>query len=284
MSKRTGIILILASLLVIIGIVGSAATYKSSMALTTTEETIIENEEYSSIKIDSDNAEVELLPTNDVTKVEFTGNPSDYLISSEVKEGSLIVTVENINKKLFNFNFFTMNQALKIHVPEKEYQLIEINNNNGRISVNDFKAIDFSTKTNNGEIELTNINSSVLNVEADNGSIELDNISASESVSTSTKNGEINLSDIEGEIFGRTNNGSVSLFTTDLDRSIEFETNNGEIVIETENEPTNTTFLIDVDNGEVDLLGDTSKNKVIGNGDHLIKLTTDNGSITVKKK
>lgn len=284
MSKGTGIILILASLLVVIGIVGSAATYKSSMTLTTTEETIIENEEYSSIKIDSDNAEVELLPTNDLTKVEFTGNPSDYLISSEVKEDSLIVTVENINKKLFNFNFFTMNQALKIHVPEKEYQLIEINNNNGRISVNDFKAIDFSTKTNNGEIELTNIASSVVHAEADNGSIELENIIASESVNTSTKNGEINLKEIEGNTFGETNNGSISLLTTELDRSIEFETNNGEITIETKNAPTNTTFLINVGNGDVDVLGDTSKNKVIGNGDHIIKLTTDNGSITVTKK
>lgn len=63
---------------------------------------------------------------------------------------------------------------------------------------------------------------------------------------------------------------------------IDLECNNGKIMIKTENEPTNTTFDVHVDNGKVDILGKHEGNTVIGKGENLVKLP-NNGKIEITK-
>lgn len=71
--------------------------------------------------------------------------------------------------------------------------------------------------------------------------------------------------------------------TTTLNQPIQLETNNGWIEIETENEPTNVTFVVQVDNGSINILDKYKGSTVIGNGENLVKLKTNNGKIQVLK-
>ena len=65
--------------------------------------------------------------------------------------------------------------------------------------------------------------------------------------------------------------------------TIEGKSNNGRIEIETENEPTNVTFVVQVDNGSINILDKYKGSTVIGNGENLVKLKTNNGKIQVLK-
>jgi len=99
-------------------------------------------------------------------------------------------------------------------------------------------------------------------------------------VNAETDNGEVSLEHVEGNINGDVNNGRIYLQTSHLDT---LETDNGNIDIETEKEPTNAILDIKTDNGKATVFGSTNWNTVVGDGDNLIELNTNNGEINVVK-
>lgn len=254
-----------ALLLIIIGIVGSIFTFKpigkSQMVVDTQDfdGSLIEN-----IDIHTDNARIEILPTNEnVATMEYTGKESKQRQFSADIEGSTLVIKIKYKHKWFNFDFISFGDSLTISLPEKLYDSIKLSSHNGRITIEELRANDIQVKTNNGRIELDQVQSENVHLKTDNGKIILDQV--------------------EGELYGKSSNGSISLWTTDLDYPIELVTSNGKIEVETDKEPTNVTFEAKTSNGKISIFGDSTQNKVIGNGDHLIKLKTSNGSITVTK-
>lgn len=90
------------------------------------------------------------------------------------------------------------------------------------------------------------------------------------------------MKDVEGEIIGKADNGRISLITESLDRNIDLKTDNGTIEIKTKEEPKNVQFDIEVDNGSVSVFGNAVYDTVIGNGDNLVRLKTDNGNIQIQ--
>ncbi|WP_442961150.1 hypothetical protein [Pseudogracilibacillus sp. SO30301A] len=58
-------------------------------------------------------------------------------------------------------------------------------------------------------------------------------------------------------------------------------TDNGRIDVQSNKEPTNAILDLKTDNGKVRVFGESNWVTVIGNGENIIKLTTDNGSITI---
>lgn len=276
-------IAIVALILLLVGIVGSIFTFKSiNKSEDVTEEKVI-NDNFNEIKIKSNEASVEVFSTSDKkAKVELSGKSSDYRLSADVEGSTLKVDVDYKPKKLFNFDFTSALLDLKVYVPEKVYDSLLIESDNGRVQIDGLQARDVHVKTDNGRIKLNDIESSKVTASADNGMINLKDIVAS-TVNTSADNGKITLDDVAGKLSGKTNNGSISLVTHDLDRAIDFETDNGKIKIQTEKGPTNAILDAKVDNGKVTIFGESNWDTVIGNGKNLIKLTAKNGTITVIK-
>jgi len=157
----------------------------------------------------------------------------------------------------------TESLTIKVTLPEKQYKSMMIHTDNGEIQAAGLNADQLTADTNNGRIELKEIASKNVEVEADNGKLMLDHVS--------------------GKIKGKTNNGQINVKTIDLERSIQLETDNGRIEIVTEKEPENVAFDVHVDNGRVNILDKYEGNAVIGDGDHVIKLKTNNGKISVTK-
>jgi DUF4097 and DUF4098 domain-containing protein YvlB len=264
MSKLKKVALI-AFVLILIGVVGSIFTMNSiSKAEAEIEKVRINNETYKQIDISTNNARVEISPAKDQnTTVEFSGS-EEYNLHADVQGDTLTVDVEERRGfKLLSFDFSISSPSLKVYLPEKMYDTVKVESDNGRISASNLQSKDISVETNNGRIEFGNIKSSRTMVETDNGRIHLENI--------------------EGAISGRTNNGRISLITKDLDRPIDLQSDNGRIEIQTEKEPTNAILDIKTDNGKITVFGDSNWDTVIGNGDYEIKLTTNNGGITIDK-
>lgn len=277
---------VIALILLLVGIIGGVFTFNSGKQTEDweMEEKVINNEEIMNIKVMADNTKVEILPSNDTsTKVEFSGDDSKYHLSTDVEGTTLSIDVEYRQRKFINLDFFSSLSSLTVYVPEKVYDSLQLESDNGRITAETLQAKDINVKTNNGSIILEDIKSSAIIGEADNGRIELKDINSS-TIQVKSDNGKIILEHVEGDILGETSNGSITLVTQDLDRQIELETDNGKINIQTEKEPTNVIFDIKVDNGKVRMFGESNWDSVIGNGDNLIKLTTNNGGITVTKE
>ncbi|MBO0999506.1 DUF4097 family beta strand repeat protein [Bacillus sp. SD075] len=256
---------IVALVLLLIGVIGSLFTFSqvTDQKATTEEKTI--SEIVTDIQIDTDNAAVEIMPTKDkATRIE--------LVSKGVEVSKLDFTADVEGKKLsvklkdrrtFSFGFHIQSLHLKVYVPDESYK-------------------SFVAGSDNGKLQISGLTSKNLIVKSQNGRVELNDI-VTEKVEVKSANGKVDLNNVEGKLVGSSNNGKITLVTKDLDRMIDLESNNGKIMIKTENEPTNTTFDVHVDNGRVDILGKYEGNTVIGKGENLIKLKTNNGKIEVTK-
>ncbi len=287
-----------------VGVIGTVLTFNSNGKQEIVKETkTIEAENIKDIKIDTDNAKVEIVST-DESKItlEQSGikkNMDKGNLKVDIAGEKLVIQLKDKQFKFFSFNFFDKLSIIKVYVPKRVYQSLEIMSNNGRIEVADINAKKVKLDTDNGRIDLDNIKGSLLTVKSDNGRIEankidvtvfkgytsngridLKQVQASET-NLETDNGKILLNDVTGAIIAKTDNGAISLLSDDLNSPIELESDNGSITIETKNKPKNALFDAKTDNGRIDILGGDGRNTTFGNGDNLIKLTTDNGRITV---
>lgn len=293
---------ILGTILLVIGIIGVLLTYSSEKE-NVTEQREIQDEDFNAIDINTDNAKIEIIATNDATsKVELTGSRpknSKNKYTVDVADDKLLIELKEQQGKLFNFDFLSTSLTLKVYVPEKEYESLKVTSDNGKVNMNHLNVKEINATTSNGRLEMGDITGSKLIADTDNGriqagnmqvgdvkmkssngKIELSQVEASR-IKTETDNGKVIFDDVAGELVGKTSNGKISVLTDNLDRPIEFETDNGSIKIETKKRPENVEFDVNVDNGKVDILGEFKGSTVIGNGDNLIKLTTSNGKITV---
>lgn len=261
--------LMLAAGLMAIGIVGMAFTYSSAYEKIDVQREKTVEEAFNAIDVQISDATVEVMPT-DANTSEIVLEGKQYKkdnhenLSVDVKNNKLAVKLKNDRHQWINFDFFHPTVSLKVYVPQKQYATLHVSGDNGKIDVQQIK-------------------SDHIDLQSDNGTVDLRQVSG-ETIQASTGNGKVRMDEVDGEIIGNTDNGVISLKTTHLDRDIELKTGNGKIDIQTENEPTNTTFVANTGNGTVNILDKYSGGTVIGDGDHVVKLTTDNGMIKVTKK
>ena len=250
--------------LVLIGCIGGFLTYHDN-SIDINEERVFKENDITGVEVDSNNAGIEIVPTTDSeTKVVLQGRGSSETkgsFTAKVIGKKLVVSWNEKQISFFQLNFIEESLTLKIIVPEKQYKSISINNDNGKIELADLTVAQVKAESNNGRIHIKNTQSESIEVNSDNGRISLDHVS--------------------GSIKGETNNGRISLKTATLDQTIQLETDNGSIEIETEKEPKNVTFDVQVDNGSINILDKYKGSTVIGNGENKVKLKTNNGKIQV---
>ncbi|WP_110926543.1 DUF4097 family beta strand repeat-containing protein [Bacillus massiliglaciei] len=257
---------ILAGIFIIVGVIGSLLTVRSHGTSPISEEKTVASKYVSNIQAATDNARVHIKPAaDDQIRVTLDGKSSSNIkreLTTDVKDSTLLITFKEQQLSWFNFHFVDLFFDITIYLPEKQYHSIAVTSDNGYISAEQ-------------------LNTDKIQAEADNGRIELKQVMAKE-VAVQSDNGRISLDHVEGKIKGRTNNGRLSLITEKLDRNIQLESDNGKIQIETEKEPTNVRFDVSTDNGSIDILHKYQGSTVIGKGENLIRLKTNNGRIEIK--
>lgn len=254
---------VIALLLLLVGVVGGLITYSSAMKQTEVKIEKIVEEEFTSVEIKSDNADVDLIPTDDSqAKVELVTNGADdrkSTFTSDVNGKILSVTIKD--EWGFRFGFYPASQHLKVFLPKKQYESLELVNGNGQVQVEHMKINHAQVTVINGEVKLNHL--------------------VTENIRVESGNGEIQLIDVEGEIKGSTVNGEIDVVTKDLNRPLQLESTNGKIKILTEKEPTNARFDVSVVNGDINILNKYTGSTTIGKGGNLIKLKTINGEVSV---
>ncbi|MGX4668043.1 DUF4097 family beta strand repeat-containing protein [Cerasibacillus sp. JNUCC 74] len=258
---------LIALLLITIGGTGSLFTFKTLERGTVSETKEVEAKEISNLKIDLINEKVNIVPTKEAEiKIELKGKsnePDRKHLNIDKQGGTLTIQKKREHFKKFVFFERSDSLTLTVHLPKKEYESIQVEVNNGSIKADHITVKNMKVSGDNGKIFLRDVKTDQTNV--------------------GTTNGSVLLKDISGKLKGKTNNGKISLLTVDLDRSLDFTTNNGTIEIKTENEPTNVTYDLRVGNGNIQVFDEKNWDTVIGNGKNLIKASTDNGDIEIKK-
>jgi len=259
-------LMIAAILLIVIGGIGCLFTFSQLKSSAVTKKKVI-TENFSNVEIDSDNSHINILPAEGKeAMVELTGQPEkggDYTFKTEVIGSTLSVKLREDHFEFPIFYHITHDTALKVYLPEKEYNKMVIKNKNGKI-------------------KLEGTNTDHLDITAHNGMIEAKNIRSMD-VLAETNNGKIMLEDVSGKITGETHNGEIMLITNTLERSLDLSSFNGRIIVKTKKYPENVRFSTHVDNGDINILNQFDDDPIFGDGDHLIKLYTHNGRIKVEK-
>lgn len=278
-------LLIVATAFVIVGFIGTLLTFKSKSLTEELIETKEMNRDFTRITIESDNAAIEVIPSHsETTKVEFYGNKKKkkrYEFTTDVTGETLTVSLKEV-RKIF-FKFFYDSVTLKVYIPEKMYENVQILNDNGTIEANTLQSKELRLQTDNGRIVLEEASAQQVNAHSSNGEIYMKNITAT-NVETRSDNGTVSLTDVTGDIIGKVNNGQITLKLNDLDRNMELEADNGKIVVYTANEPTNATINTFIENGKTTIFGKRTFQEVYGAGEYKINLAANNGKITVDKR
>ncbi|HLQ70651.1 MAG TPA: DUF4097 family beta strand repeat-containing protein [Bacillota bacterium] len=254
----------LAIILIVVGIVGSLFTFDFETEAVTKEETFASTD-INQIDVNSDNVKVDVLQTEgSEIKVEFTGKQSkqnNKKFKTSVDGDTLRIDLNDKRWNLFDFDFFFTSLALKVYLPEKDYQSLSVESSNGKITAKEVQVKDVKLETDNGKVVGENLMTSTFHAK--------------------TSNGKVALKNVDGTIKADTDNGRIDLTTPDLERSVDLKTNNGAIIIHSEQEPENVSFIANTANGSIDIFGKYDGSAVIGNGDHVVQLKTDNGRIRI---
>lgn len=222
----------------------------------------------------------------------------------DILNRTLVITLKEEVKKwgIFSFTINTKTPIVTVQLPQKTYEQIKMDTDNGYIKGEKLESMNFKAESDNGRIQLRQVKATVFRAESDNGAIELDSIQA-ENLSAKTDNGKIELSDIQANsialetdngrismakigaetIHAKTDNGRINLLTDSLERSIDLKTDNGSITVESVAPPTDVTIRAAVSHKRISIFGEKNPQAVYGQGSNLVKLKSDNGSITVKQ-
>ena len=276
---------IIATLLLLIGIVGVLFTFNSeNYQSKVLEEKVIDTNDFQHINMESNNGNITILPTDENrATVTLIGNDNSAQLITNVEEDTLQIKTNTKGAKLFSFGFPSKNASVEIYLPEKEYERIYATSKNGKITMQDIVASDIQLETNNGKHQVDKLQSETVSLQSNNGKIEANNIKAN-TVEIEIDNGKADLKQIEADLTATSSNGKISLETVHLNHSIDLRTNNGKIEVKTENKPDNVTFDLRTQNGKVTVFGEKNWDTKIGDGKHLIKLAAENGSISITHK
>ncbi|SDB92227.1 DUF4097 family beta strand repeat-containing protein [Shouchella lonarensis] len=256
---------LIASLLLVIGLIGGVVTLSKVNNAWTTEETVIDDTSFHAIDLTTDNAKIDVLPTTEEqAKIVISGNEQNYTLSSQVRHDILEMKVTDQNRKWFNL--FPTSYAITIYLPEKQYESIKVNSNNGTVHVQDLDANIFSAQTKNGDVVVTNMKSASIAATSTNEDILIENIH-----------------DATENITGKTTNGDILLTASHVDRNVDLSTVNGDITVTVDTEPTSANITTSVTHGDVTLFNLDTSARIFGGGEHTIQLDTVNGDIMVGK-
>ncbi|WP_040983725.1 DUF4097 family beta strand repeat-containing protein [Oceanobacillus jeddahense] len=319
--KRMIILAVFLLLIGIIGMVTTFSSYKQSASYEESESIPLDANEISEIEVDAENTQVRLHPADEEEpKADYTATgrkaETQELLTS-IDGEKLTIQIKETPFSFFDFDFlFRSNATLDIFIPEDMMESIDVKTSNSKISAADLQIDELQLRTSNGRIEGNHIEASSIDMQSSNGKIILENTQGDVYVKTSnskitldhiigdvtanTSNGKIEITSIQGtanaettngkieayyisgEMKAKTNNAAIHIETERFDYPMDLQTSNGKININSEQEPENATLDLRTNNGTIRVFDSKEWDVTYGDGETLIKATTNNGRIAIE--
>ncbi|WP_080875301.1 DUF4097 family beta strand repeat-containing protein [Oceanobacillus timonensis] len=288
-------ITILAVFLLVIGIIGMAATfstYKESASYEETESIPFDANELEEIEVDAKNTQIRLHPANgEEPRAEYTatGRKTETQELDTSNDGEKLgIQIEENFFPFFHVDFmFQSHATLDIFIPANMMEKIHVQTTNSKITASDLQINELQLHTSNGRIEGENLETPSLHVQSSNGRIVLNDVQgdvygkSSNSrimleniigqVTAHTSNGKIELNSIEGDTTAETTNGKVE--AQHISGEMNAKTNNAAINIETVD--FNYPMDLQTSNGKITIISEQEPENAT------FDLRTNNGTIRV---
>ena len=250
----------------IIGLGGSFITFRRGGNKVSLEEIqSFNSSNINELYVTTINTRINIYPTNEQEiKVSLAGETTrnmNYSLATEADGGVLRVQVEERQIGWLSMNFFGESVELTIYLPRKQYDLLNID-------------------TINGAIRMSGVEVTTMEIESVNGKVELEDI-FSEMTSVRNINGRIMTRNLEGDLTAETTNGQIHFISETIDQKMNLRSTNGRILMELEREPENTAFNLSTINGSTTIFGESVREKVFGQGENRVQISTTNGAIQI---
>ena len=279
MSKATKIWLTVAASLVLLGIIIFTAimtvNHWDFIKLSTEEfetRTYEFNEDFNSILISTDTAEIVFLPSeNDKCRV-VCYEPDSGIHDVTVKDGKLSINWM-VHKKWYEHIGITVGSPkITVYLPHNEYVSLSIKESTGDVSIlNNFKfdSIDITVST--GDINIENVTAGSIGIKVSTGDTFLTNVTC-ESLASTGSTGDITMSGViaSGKFSIERSTGDVKFDKCDA-AEIFVLTDTGDVTGTLLSEK---IFFPDSDTGKIDVPKTTSGGKC--------EITTDTGDIKIR--
>lgn len=279
-------ILLVATGLLLISIVGAIATSYNYFKTEEVFEEKVVSQSFANVNIDSKNYKVAILPTKkSQARVTLTGKlltkkQTVPTVTTNVKNGTLFVKIEKDKAfKLINFGEdIGFSLWLKVYLPQKSYDAITAKANNGAIKVSKLTTDTLTAKADNGKITLNNLKTGQLKANANNGKITFDDVTSKKST-FSIKNGGIKGNYLSGELNANASNGTIDIRLSKITDNINMKSNNGKVKLKFDTKPKQTSFITTANNGKIDI---PNSFQSLNGSIYTVILTSNNGRIIVE--
>ena len=176
---RQKILILVASVLIIVGLIGVFVTFPSSGSGTQIEKTeTIQNVQINKIAVKTENARIDVQSTtDDYITVKFIvpeARQNNYTLDLDEKEDSLEIELKEKFIRFFQLDLTFSGPELMIYLPEKQWDELKLDAVNGKMSAKNITVASLHAKTTNGVVQLTDIDSEMASATSKNGSITLD--------------------------------------------------------------------------------------------------------------
>lgn len=256
------------------------------------------------IFIDFGNADIEVA-FGDSLSVSY---PVSYTRSGKAASRVLInddggvLSIKEKRSWFLNIGFNFTNPKVYLTIPKSDDTIkLNLDTNNGNVRINGTDKLEaigaLEIDTDNGNISLISIKSNKINLSLDNGNVLLKNVTSFGEIKTETDNGNVDFENVyaEGAVKIDTDNGDVEFKGSVKAKRIEIDTDNGDASLEDAVTDADEVKITS-DNGDVELLAAGGKEEYTiiietDNGDKnisssaggakIIDIETDNGDIEV---
>lgn len=231
------------------------------------QEQSVKVEDFSSIDLESDFADVEFIEGKSFA-VEMSYNKKYDVPKVEVKNGTLVITPGSGNYTWFSFDPFGVDTEpkLRIYYPKgTDFQQIKLQNDMGNVTISNINAEKMEFSTSSGSLNMDNITVDYMKLDMDMGTVQGRRISTGKGADAQIDTGSLDLS---GSLAGTIKVGcdmGKCLLTTDLPRetySIEVENDMGDCAIDGKEvggtyseikNKSNNYFGLDIDTGSAEI-------------------------------
>ena len=279
MIKKPKLWLILAALLMVVGLViFTVAMSKYRWDFTQLNANPFENNTYElngafqSIALESDTANVTIVPTNKGTATVVCYEPDNQKHTVEITDGCLSITENDTRKWHERIGISFGSPQITIYLPDSAYTSLTMDIHTGNVQIDEaftFSSMDIQTTT--GHIENYASTSGVMKIKTSTGAIDIEKVSAAV-MDLAVSTGKITVTDTTCENLTSTGDtGDITLKNVIAAESIQIERSTGDITFDGADA---ADILVKTDTGDV--TGTLLTDKVFD-------VETDTGSVNIPK-
>ena len=246
------------------------------------------NEEFSSIRVQTDTADVILVPITESNGLVECSEEENIRYSVSVQEGTLVIAVQDGRKWYQHIGIFAESPKVTVKIPAKEYRALTVETDTGDVEIPKdftFQSISLTgstgdvtcraltqeelrVKLSTGRARIVGVAARAIDVETSTGDVFLEDVTCTEDISVRVTTGDVTLSRVECRSLESTGNtGDLSMTAVVARMRVSLERTTGEVELE---RCESAELEITTDTGDVELERCDASD---------IKITTDTGDV-----